>query len=100
MLRRRGWILEVTGTAAVNIGNLRTAGPPADPPGVAALMIFGIDEALIHPRARAQCPANAGRVVGSALAMAVSLDVLATAIADLLQQLYSPTERFAVCVRR
>jgi O-antigen/teichoic acid export membrane protein len=109
MLRRRGRIIgEVTTTAAVNSGNqligaatgvlvARGLGPTArgelviasvGPQVIATLMICGIDEALVYLLARAQGRAERGRVLGSALAMAAILGLLATAVAALLQWVY------------
>jgi O-antigen/teichoic acid export membrane protein len=58
------------------------------PQVVATLTIFGIDEALVYLLARAEGRTETGRVLGSALAMAASLGLLATAVAGLLQWLY------------
>jgi O-antigen/teichoic acid export membrane protein len=109
MLRRRGWIPGgVTSIAAVNSGNVllgavtgvlvaRGLGPAArgelviasvGPQVIAALMICGIDEAVVYLLARAEGPAETGKVMGSALAMAASLGLLATGVAGLLQWLY------------
>ena len=98
----------VTGTAGVNAGNLligaatgvlvaRGLGPMArgelviasvGPQVTAAVTIFGIDEAVVYLLARADSTLEAGTVMGSALAVAGTLGLAASAVAGLLQWLY------------
>lgn len=58
------------------------------PQFIGTLMILGTDEAVVYFLARATTVAEASRVVGSAIAVAASLGVVATAVAELLQWLY------------
>ena len=108
---RRGaqWLASgVTGTAAVDTGNIvlgaaagvlvaRVLGPTArgelviaelGPSSWQNIMDLGIDESVVYLLARAKGPADAGSVMGSALAMAGTLGLVAAAIAGLLQWLY------------
>jgi O-antigen/teichoic acid export membrane protein len=55
---------------------------------IGTLMILGIDEAVVFLLARAKSTAEAGRIIGSSIAVAASLGVVGTGVAELLQWLY------------